>query len=108
MRAEPWQESRTTVSEPRGWDRWGRTVMTSASGLFLLIGAVTHVIANGWRAAFVGHEAAPLPIVVKLLYLGAIVTGAWFVAPKGWRALVRLRPDMNLLMMVAVAGSDPH
>ncbi len=29
----------------------------------------------------------------------------WFVAPKGLRALMRLRPDMNLLMTVAVLGS---
>ena len=105
MRAEPWQESQAAVSEPIGWERWGRTVMTSISGVFLLVGAVVHVVASGWRAAFLGHEALPLPIVAKLLYLGAVVTGAWYVAPRGWRALARLRPDMNLLMMVAVFGA---
>jgi Cd2+/Zn2+-exporting ATPase len=105
MRAEKWEKPEAAVSEPNGWERWGRTAMTSASGVFLLAGAVAHVIANGWRAAFLGDEALPQPIVVKLLYLAAVITGAWYVAPKGWRALVRLRPDMNLLMMVAVLGA---
>ena len=41
----------------------------------------------------------------RILYIGAVVTGAWYVAPKAWRALLRLRPDMNLLMTVAVAGA---
>ena len=33
------------------------------------------------------------------------VAGAWYVAPKGWFALRRLRPDMNLLMTIAVIGA---
>lgn len=105
MRAEPWRDSAAAVVEPAGWERWGRTVMTSASGLLLLAGAVTHVFTSGWQAAFVGHEEQPVPLAARLLYLAAIVAGAWFVALKGWRALVRLRPDMNLLMMVAVLGA---
>lgn len=105
MRAEPWQKSQTAVSEPTGWERWGRTAMTSTSGLLLLTSAILHVASSGWRPAFLGHEALRLPTVVKLLYLGAVVTGAWYVVPKGWRALVRLRPDMNLLMTVAVLGA---
>jgi Zn2+/Cd2+-exporting ATPase len=105
MRAEPWQESAAAVSELVGWERWGRTVMTSASGLLLLAGAVVHVVSSGWRAAFLGDEALPVPLVAKLLYVGAIITGAWYVAPKGWRALVRLRPDMNLLMIAAILGA---
>jgi Cd2+/Zn2+-exporting ATPase len=43
--------------------------------------------------------------MARLLYVGATIAGAWYVAPKAWRALVRLRPDMNLLMMVAVVGA---
>jgi len=105
MTAEPWQESGAAVSEPTGWDRWGRTVMTSASGVLLLAGAGTHAAMNGWRAAVIGHEAQAIPLIAKLLYVGAALAGAWYVAPKAWRALVRLRPDMNLLMMVAVVGA---
>jgi Cd2+/Zn2+-exporting ATPase len=46
-----------------------------------------------------------MPLAARALYLAAVVAGAWYVAPKGWRALLRLRPDMNLLMTIAVAGA---
>ncbi|MFO0915884.1 MAG: heavy metal translocating P-type ATPase [Pirellulales bacterium] len=104
MRAEPWKEV-AAVSEPRGWERWGRTMLTSASGLLLVAGATTHSLVSGWQAALIGDADPIVPIGSRLLYLGAIVTGAWYVAVKAWRALVRLRPDMNLLMMVAVLGA---
>jgi Cd2+/Zn2+-exporting ATPase len=105
MRAVPWSESRQATSQVLGWARWGRTAMTTASGLLLAAGFVTHVAAVGWRAAIGGHEEVPTPLAAQLLYVGAVVTGGWFVAPKAWRALIRLRPDMNLLMMIAVAGA---
>jgi Cd2+/Zn2+-exporting ATPase len=105
LRAEPWRESVATVSEPAGWERWGRTVMTSASGGLLLIGFAMHIALSGWRAAMGLQEDVSTPLAAKLLYVGAAITGAWFVAPKAWRALVRLRPDMNLLMIAAVCGA---
>ena len=42
---------------------------------------------------------------VKALYVGALITGAWFVVPKAIRAARSVQPDMNLLMMIAVAGA---
>jgi Cd2+/Zn2+-exporting ATPase len=51
------------------------------------------------------QENISTPFAAMLLYLGSVITGAWYVAPKAWRALVRLWPDMNLLMMVAVLGA---
>lgn len=35
----------------------------------------------------------------------AIISGAWFIVPKAISAAKRLRPDMNLLMTVAVTGA---
>ena len=78
--------------------------MTTASGLLLAAGFVTHVAGVGWRAA-IGGEEVPTPLAAHLFYVGAVVTGGWFVAPKAWRSLIRLRPDMNLLMTIAVAGA---
>ena len=46
-----------------------------------------------------------MPWLARLIYGAAVVTGAWFVAPRAWYALRRLRPDMNLLMTIAVAGA---
>jgi hypothetical protein len=44
------------------------------------------------------------PLVSILLYLGAVISGAWFIAPKALYAARTFRPDMNLLMIVAVVG----
>lgn len=39
------------------------------------------------------------------LFVGAIVSGGWFIFPKAVAAARRLSPDMNLLMTVAVIGA---
>ena len=105
MRAEPWRDSAQRVDERRGWERWGRTALTTASGLCLVAGLATHLSTAGWQAAIGGDEGATMPLASRALYLAAVIAGAWYVAPKGWRALLRLRPDMNLLMTIAVAGA---
>ena len=46
-----------------------------------------------------------MPLVEMGLFMLAVVFGAWLVAPKAWSAARRLSPDMNLLMIVAVAGA---
>jgi Cd2+/Zn2+-exporting ATPase len=102
LKAHPWQDQQ---AEPAGWSRWGRMTMTAASGAFLVCGAATHVALSGWGAIVGAQEELALPLLPRLFYAGAIVAGAWFVAPKAWRALTQLRPDMNLLMTVAVAGA---
>lgn len=103
MSAEPWNE-RDDVPPSTFWTRRGRTVLTTAAGVMVGLGFVTHVLLDGVRAA-VGEGATAVPLIVKLLYGSATVTGTWFVLPKAWLSLRRLRPDMNLLMVVAVAGA---
>jgi Cd2+/Zn2+-exporting ATPase len=86
MRAQVWAEA-SGRAEPEGfWLRRGRMVMTAASGLALLAGFA-------------------LPLASRFLYALAILAGAWYVLPKAWLALKRLRPDMNLLMTIAIAGA---
>ena len=105
MRAEPWRESREAIAEAGGWQRWGRTVMTVASGALTVAGFATHGTTAGWDAAVGGGDEASVPLLSRTLYVGATVTGAWYVTPKAVRAPLRVRPDMNLLMTVAVAGA---
>ena len=38
-------------------------------------------------------------------FAAAILFGVWLVAPKAWSSARRFSPDMNLLMVVAVAGA---
>jgi len=42
---------------------------------------------------------------VDLVFAAAIVSGAWFILPKAIRAARRFVPDMNLLMIIAIAGA---
>jgi Zn2+/Cd2+-exporting ATPase len=43
--------------------------------------------------------------VTIALFLAAIISGGWFIAPKAIAATRRLAPDMNLLMTIAVLGA---
>ena len=105
MRAETLREARAMRREGSWWDRWSRTALTSLSGIQVAGGFFVHALSVGWQAAISGAEWASIPFASRLLYLGAVITGAWYVAPKAWRSLLRLRPDMNLLMTVAVFGA---
>jgi Cd2+/Zn2+-exporting ATPase len=58
---------------------------------------VIHLLSGG----FDGAVATPAIVC----YLIGILAGLYLVLPKAWRALVTLRPDMNLLMSVAVIGA---
>jgi len=46
-----------------------------------------------------------VPLLARMSYLFSIAAGLWHVLPKAWRSAARLRPDMNLLMAVAVVGA---
>ncbi|MFO0936231.1 MAG: hypothetical protein U0798_06925 [Gemmataceae bacterium] len=106
MRAELWREETTAIAESTFWERNRRTVLTVASGGFLLLGAVTHAAMSGFRAAFLEESTVNgPPLVAVILYSLSILAGVWTVLPKAWVALKRFRPDMNLLMVVAVIGA---
>jgi len=46
------------------------------------------------------------PLVAEGILIAAMLSGGWFLLPKAGRALRRLRPDINLLMLVAVLGAS--
>jgi len=102
LRAEPW---RTDGAEGARAARRARASATALSGALTVAGWATHaVLGEGPLAALGLADGAP-PVAARLLYLGAVVAGAWFVLPRAWRALVRRAPDMHLLMTLAVAGA---
>jgi Zn2+/Cd2+-exporting ATPase len=70
-----------------------RLLSVSISGVFTLLGLLVH-----WA------HFAPESVTVAL-FLAAIISGGWFIAPKAVAAARRLTPDMNLLMTVAVLGA---
>ncbi len=109
LRAEPWIEG--GISEAAQIEERRKRVqswLTTASGVLTALGFAVHAwLGGGVIAAFEAGEHAmgttPLPSMV--LYAVAVLCAARYVAPKAWLAAKRLRPDMNLLMMVAVAGA---
>jgi Cd2+/Zn2+-exporting ATPase len=109
MRAEPWADGAPAAAGGTLWERRGRTILTAVSGVALGAGFTTHVRLSGSLLGALGSEGLGLsesvPAVVRVLYSVAIVAGGWFIAPKAWYAIRRLRPDMNLLMTVAVIGA---
>jgi Cd2+/Zn2+-exporting ATPase len=109
MRAEPWTDPTPGAAKEDFWQRRGRTTLTAVSGLCLLLGFCVHAFLAGGLRQAIGSEGMgishPVPFVVRFLYGLAIGAGAWYVVPKAWFAIKRLRPDMNLLMTLAVGGA---
>ena len=48
---------------------------------------------------------APTPVVAALSIV-AMSAGGWFLLPKAWQAILRLRPDINLLVVIAAIGAS--
>jgi len=92
-----------TVPETKKGDL--RAALVALSTLITVIAFSLHAAQLGWRAALSGHETGPTPLAARALYLVAVISGGWLVAPKAWLAARRLRPDMHLLMTVAVVGA---
>lgn len=105
MSAVPWA-SGTGSEQRRGLTRRDWLVLSSV--LSTIGGFATHAAIDGVTAA-IGSEGAGLghtvPWAARAVYLVAVGSGLWVVLPKAWHALRTLRPDMNLLMSVAVAGA---
>lgn len=107
MRAR--RDDQTTAASPQTWLQNTRLLLTLAAGLAVLGGFVTHVVNAGRMLAPFEIELKSndhaTPIASQLLYSVSIALGLWFVVPKAWLAIRRLRADMNLLMCVAVLGA---
>ncbi|GIW98906.1 MAG: cadmium transporter [Pirellulaceae bacterium] len=85
------------------------TVLTVISGVGGALGFILHAVLAGGVGAALGSEgmgvAESAPWPAMLAYLIGIAAGLWVVGPKAWYAAKSLRPDMNLLMFIAVAGA---
>jgi Zn2+/Cd2+-exporting ATPase len=81
-------ETDEASSPSRNWHLW----LTILSGVGVGVGLALH-----WTDTWETLE--------KTIFLVAVISGGWFIAPKAWSALKRLSPDMNLLMSIAVLGA---
>lgn len=108
MNAEPWQENTGSVEKKSGRQKLQLALTILSGGLTALAFGLHVWTSGGLREALgaegVGHVHA-VPWLSKGAYLGAMISACWFIAPKAWLSARRLRPDMNLLMMVAILGA---
>jgi Cd2+/Zn2+-exporting ATPase len=108
MRAEAWADEVPAV-DTDFWQRRGRTTLTAISGLFLVLGFLVHAVSSGGFLRALGSEGmgplSSVPLLSRLCYAVGIAAGVRYVLPKAWSAVKSLRPDMNFLMTLAVAGA---
>ncbi len=109
MKAEIESRPGAHSAAARGGAHRVRTVMTVLSGALATAGFVVHAVLAGGLGHAIGTEGLGgghhVPVASKVLYLLSVVAGGWFVAPRALAAVKRARPDMNLLMTVAVLGA---
>ncbi|WP_396627489.1 cation transporter, partial [Luteitalea sp.] len=102
MRAEPW-----TDAVGPGAQGTQRIWLAAVSGGALLLALAWHVIESGsLRHALLGgeHEGPSHPVPMALYALAA-AAGLAITLPKALRAIRHRRLDMNVLVIVAIAGA---
>jgi Cd2+/Zn2+-exporting ATPase len=92
------------AAEENVWERHGRLFSCVAGGVLMAAAFVLQALRAGDITAALTSESAA-PGFAVALYLASILAGGWFVLPKALYAAKKLRADMNLLMMAAVAGA---
>jgi len=97
LKAEVWHADSKASDDQSFWQQYQRLFLTALSGLFGLAGLIQQSVTF--------PEAESVPLASCVLYSIGIVAGLFMVLPKAWRSLFSMRPDMNLLMSVAVVGA---
>ncbi len=106
MRAAPWDAAPRNES---WWEAHGRRVLVVTSGLSLVAGFVLHIAVAGGGVVETllahTHGAHDVDRPVAVLLLAGIVAGLFPSGRKAVVSLVRLRPDMNALVLVSVVAA---
>lgn len=109
MRAEIWADPVPGSANHSFWERRSRTLLTSGSGVLLVTALASNVWFSGGFVPALGSEgiglAHQVPGFSRTLFALSTLCGAWFVLPKAWFSVRRMRPDMNLLMTLAIVGA---
>ena len=109
LQGQEWQADANKQVSALAPDSRLRPILVAVSGVSTLLGFLLHVVLAGKLSDALGSEGMGQthlpPLAVAFLYGLAILSGIWLVLPKAWNAARRFRPDMNLLMVVAVTGA---
>lgn len=109
MKAVPWEKQDKEAALTGFWETHGHSLMAAASGILIFAALLSQWTITGRLLPGYLSTAADAtegyPLITIIILLGAIITGAWFVAPKALNSARRLRPNMHLLMILAVIGA---
>ena len=108
MAAEEWRPEAPAGDLEGERHRRVQALLTAASGLFLALGLGLELWLDEsftGELGFGAPAAHSVPLPAMLAYGLAIICGGRYVVVKAWHAARRLRPDMNLLMTIAVIGA---
>lgn len=108
LKSEMWSAYKSNLHQPQPFlKKHIRALLTLISAIAVMVGFVLHGTDHGFINALVGKEdgGTTFPLYAKLSFSLAIITGGWFIFPKALYASKRLKPDMNLLMTIAVIGA---
>ena len=109
MRAEVWRDEKPAPTDTSVWGRHKRTILTALCGVLAIAAFVNHAATDGVVGALgsegTGLSDTAVPLTSIALYAASMICGGWYILPRAVSAAVRLRPDMNLLMAIAVIGA---
>jgi Zn2+/Cd2+-exporting ATPase len=102
MRAEPWADAvgKEQTDTPRMW-------LAGLSGGALLVALLWYIADSEsvWHALVGGEHEGPLHPVPMTLYAVAAAAGLANTLPKALRSMRAARLDMNVLVLIAIAGA---
>ncbi len=104
MTAHPWRDVREMTDFQSRRQRL-RTVITWVSGICFLVGMLFHAVQFVPVHGLIDWVTSETTVYTRVLYGVSILLGLVFVMPAAWRAVVRGRADMNLLILTAMIGA---
>ena len=100
MKATPWlSDALNNKTSDQVWFRNPRVLVILLSGVCLGGGVLSQLV---WGAS---SDGLPWLSPSRIFYSFAILTGLFLFLPKAFLAARHLRPDMHLLMTIAMAGA---
>jgi Cd2+/Zn2+-exporting ATPase len=112
LEALPFDETCSSCShggEETLWQKQGRFIMCVTSFVFLSGASISHgIIHKSIIDAFVCGEAMShhsFPLISIILYIISMIFSVWYIIPKVFISVRNLRPDMNVLMTLAMTGA---
>ncbi len=102
LRAEPCEAGmEPVIRETTFWERRGRLLTCLGSAGFLALG----ICQCGWISLIPGSDPFPITPACLASLLASTILGMWHIIPKAAASAAGLRPDMNLLMTIAILGA---